>query len=105
MYPSFYYIGYIYVIFTVIFEAFFPHLVLIIYFQRLEEHITKNSPTLGRDAVYKKSVSITTVWTLGKLIINIKDLNVEIIFIQCHTYVLLEYQTLRFRFKENKESQ
>ena len=25
--------------------------------QRLEEHITKNSPSLGRDAIYKKSVS------------------------------------------------
>lgn len=26
--------------------------------QRLEESITKNSPTLGRDAVYSKSVSV-----------------------------------------------
>lgn len=25
--------------------------------QRLEEHITKNSPSLSRDAIYKKSVS------------------------------------------------
>jgi len=46
-------------IFRIIGSIFFPHLILIIiYFQRLEEHITKNSPTLGRDAVYKKSVSI-----------------------------------------------
>ena len=47
--------------------------------------------------------------TFGKLIINLKDLNVEIIFMQCHTYVLLEYQilkyrfvTLRFRYKEKQ---
>lgn len=33
----------------------------IVPFQRLEEHITKNSPTLGRDAVYKKSVSVSNL--------------------------------------------
>ncbi len=30
----------------------------IVYFQRLEEHVSKHSPTLGRDAQYSKKVSI-----------------------------------------------
>ena len=49
------------------------------FFQRMEEHITKNSPTLGRDAVYKKSVSIWLTFSFMNIHARLHPLRIIII--------------------------